>query len=374
MTFASLADSIAGLEPHLPPELFPAAGLERMRRATARLPAALVRVTGFECRLGAGEFPADLLFLADAASGGLGLLAGRHPSAALPEALLRDVPAWRTVEGFASVWADPASPLHRGVDDIWFELDLDEPQARGSIDVEPIPSLFFGPKVAHLEGPTLDDPERRAQRGAVEILGEALALLRGGPLPDPWRDRLVRCSEALPPTARIFQAGLMLSRPSQPIRLCITNLPAEAIAPYCERAGWPGEVDGLDRFVRGFAPAVGGIGGVKLTLDVSDGVGSRVGLEGYPGMDHIWQPGPRWEALLDHLVERGLCTAAKRAALLAFPGLDEEDEEQDDLAALLGGRAKRVRIRWLHHVKASYEPGRASGAKAYLAVRGDWLQ
>jgi hypothetical protein len=364
MTATTLADSIARLAPHLPAELFPPAGLERMRRATSRLPGALARVIGFECRLGPGDWPADLLFLADVASGGRAILAGGHPWAALPRELLA-APAWRTVQGFSAVWADPGSPLHRGVDDVWFELDLDDP---GEEDSGPAPSLFFGPKVAHLEAATVDDPERRAQRGSVEILCAALALLRGAPLAGPWRDQLVRCVEALPPSARIFQVGLMLSRPSQPVRLCITNLPAAAISPYLARAGWEDPAAGLDPLLADLAPVAGSI---KLTLDVSADVGSRIGLECYPGMDHAWQPGPRWEALLDHLVRRGLATEAKRAALLAFPGLGAA---ADDLAALLGGQAERVLVRWLHHAKVTYEPGRLSGAKAYLAVRGDWLR
>lgn len=362
---ATLADSIAVLAPHLPAELFPAGNLDRMRRATALLPGALARVIGFECRLDGDVSPADLLFVADVESGGRDVLAGRHPSAALPEELLAS-PAWRAVAGFAAAWADPASPLHRGIDDVWFELDLD-----GSVPAEQagaMPSLFFGPKVAHLEGPSLDDPERRAQRGSVRILRGALALLRGEPLDEAWWELLARCAEALPPSARIFQAGLMLSRPRQPVRLCITNLAPAAIAPYLERAGWDGPLDELAALAGDLAPLVGSI---KLTIDVAARLGSRIGLEAYPGMDHAWQPGPRWEAFLDHLVRQGLCTAGKRYALLAFPGLASEN---DDLSALLEGRARRVLVRWLHHVKVTYEPGRPPGAKAYLAVRGDWLR
>src|SRR5262249_25149659 len=66
----------------------------------------------------------------------------------------------------------------------------------------------------------------------------------------------------------------------------------------------------------------------------------------------------RWRPLLDALAERGLCTAAKREALLAWYGLAWWSLPHQ----LWPTPAARL----INHVKLVYQPGRALEAKGYV--------
>src|SRR5207249_650425 len=86
-----------------------------------------------------------------------------------------------------------------------------------------------------------------------------------------------------------------------------------------------------------------------------------------------------WDALLDHLVEIGLCLPAKRDALVAYPGVSSEQTDAERWPAgmarvseFLGGRTTGLFLRVLHHVKIVYEPGAALEAKAYFGAARRW--
>jgi hypothetical protein len=363
----SLAQTIVALEHHLPAVFFTPRNISQILRITSHFPAPLARVVGFECKLGRINAPSDLLFLADVSSGGRDILAGRDRSFSL-DAELASLKSWGSVGRFTDAWSDPQSALSTRVDDVWFEFDLDGDECR-----LPQPSVFFGPKVAAVETASMDDPERRALAESIKILSWGIALLRGEPISPECASLLRRCGETLPAAARIFQAGLMLSRPQEVIRLCITNIPSSQISRFLAQMGWEGAINELDEIIDWLSSLTGSI---KLTFDIGSRPGPRIGLECYPGTDVVWKPGPRWQACLEELVRRGLCVPEDREALLAYPGIstEQDDPAQAEMNALLEGRATRALVRWLHHVKITYEPNRPLSAKAYLAARHDWLQ
>src|SRR5262249_50741750 len=66
----------------------------------------------------------------------------------------------------------------------------------------------------------------------------------------------------------------------------------------------------------------------------------------------------RWQPLLDALAQRGLCTAAKREALLAWHGTAWRRLPHELWLTLMA--------RLINHVKLVHQPGRDLEAKSYV--------
>src|SRR5919112_365943 len=330
------------------------------------LPSTLAYNTfGFECRLG-DELPrADFLVLARAPCG-RDSLAGLHPTSTLPARLMAD-PVWRRVRDFAAYWAEPSSPLHYGVDNVWLEFDIDGP----SPDL-PIPSIFFGLLTNSASDATHETIVDRHQ-ATTET---AIRFLSGGELPVRMLETLSHCFHALSPEEQVFQVGLMLSRGAGAVRLCIQIHSVERIVEYLSGVGWPGDEAAL----RGVLdPLSRSVDRVLLDIDAGETVGAKIGLECYFEGNRQPRREPRWGAFLDSLVRRGMCTAGKRTALLEYPGYVDQNAEGvawptalRRTSQLLAGRSLSTFVRSLHHVKVVYHPGRPPEAKAYLAVNHHW--
>lgn len=331
--------------PRLPPALVGEESHARMGRALEAVPAGLVARFGFECRLDDVAAEADVLFSADVKTGGLEMLAGRHPLVELPP----PAPEWEPLVRLCRR-REPGSMLARAADDLWVELDT----AAGE---NPPPSVFFGLRVAGLPG----DPAASMH----EVLEAGFEALLGQPLAHDTRAALGSVIELLPARARVFQAGAMLSRPGSPIRICLDNLAREQIVSLVEAVRGRPEALALGAALDGLtAPA----GAVRPGLDVGAGVGERIGLECYGNLP----------PLLERLTHAGLCVPAKRDALLACEGrLREGDAEPwpahlAGLSALLGVSARSV-VGWnVHHVKVVCDRGVPVGAKAYVVVWHGW--
>jgi hypothetical protein len=356
----SLAAWVGDVAGAAPAGLFPAGNVAAMREAVGRVPASAVSLFGFEARLDDARAGSDVLAAVTVADGGRAVLAGL----AAPG---WEEDGWRSVRRFCRAWADPASPLWAGADDLWLEWDAADPAAPR------IPSVFFGPRID--VPPSTAPPDQRAM--AVLRAGFA-ALMEEGWAPAAAA-RARACLELLPPHARVFQAGLMLSRRGSPVRLCIGNLAA-------------GETDGFLRRMAPDAPhaavraALAEWGPlsvrVNLCIDVDARVGPRIGLECYPDPPVGPFPPDRrpWAAFLDALVRAGVADSVRAGHLLQLPhSVDPRDETADGapdtprgMDALLADRYRRTLLVRLHHVKLSVEPDRPLAAKAYVAVRPGW--
>jgi hypothetical protein len=318
-------------------------------RTAASLPAGfLLHQVGLECPLAPDAPTMDLLVAARSAEGGAALLA-RAAMDADPDA--RD-PAWRSLRTLLAHWRTPA--WTRRLDDWWLEFDVGGERPR-------MPNLFFGPNIA-----TRDDRRWRAwcARWLPLLLGETAepALIAD----------IERCRAALPDEARIFQLGAMRARDRSGLRLCLSHLYLDAVLALLSRLGIapPALRDtlvALQPHARAFA----------LQLDLPLEAGARIGLECYP------QPATStaadiagWTRLLDHVVALGLCDAARRDALLAYPALrvPAPGAPWPDAALraqALSGRGSAIQRR-IHHIKLDLIDGRAVRAKAYLSLDHVW--
>jgi hypothetical protein len=342
-----------------------ASGVEGLASRAALLPAGMTSFFGFECRLGREDSLADLLVLTTSAEGGAQVLAGRSELHPLTEPA-RIGAGWAGIRRFAELWSRPDS----GIDYAWLEFDLAGSPEVGDGEVCP-PSIFFHPRLELIDG--VFDARR-----FLELAEEAwTALLGTSPAPAASRS-WATCAGALPRGAQVFNVGVMVPRATDLLRICVNRIANEDVVPYLERIGWTGSYETLKELLEVFDLGRPLVDFVTLDLDVGPGFAPGLGVEAYFNRGRQPSGEPRWAALLDRLVERGLCTPAKREGLLAYPGVSSELDDPGRWPAnlrraseLLGDRFTSVFRRTLNHVKLSVKR-EGIEAKAYLAVVHRW--
>lgn len=197
-----------------------------------------------------------------------------------------------------------------------------------------------------------------------DIVLPSLRLLAGPP-DLALVERVAGVLSALPDGARLRHLGIFPSRPGGRVRLSVQGLPLEEAGRYVARLGWAGDAGRLERVLRDVdAPRPGKLG--CLQLDVGTSLGTRVGFEfAVNGRPHF---GWELEALpfLDRLVARDLCTPARGAALLRWPGLALEPLPHRGVRAAM--------LRTVNHVKLAFDADGAIEAKAYLLLFCPWGQ
>jgi hypothetical protein len=367
---SSLEETLRPLAPSMPAELISPASLAQIGAIARVLPNALTSFFGFECRLGDPVARADFLLSAAPDPGG-SILAGTSAMARLPESLHRH-PVWAQIGAFCARWTVPGTPLYDRVENVWLEFDVE-----GTPPTVPVPSVFFGAAGGIRRHQHLGSIAPSEEIPYGWVTRDALSLLRARAVPALVERELFACFDALPSHAQVFQVGVMLARRSDAVRLCISHLSPEQLEAYLRRIRWPGPVDRLRSLLAFLGEWVDTF---VLDIDVGEAVHPKIGLECY--MAGYKQPAhePRWRALLDALVERGLCVPAKRTALLAWPGFERDDGAPDLwpgnlllASRLLGPRVSSALSRTLHHIKVSFEQDRPLEAKAYLGVGVHWL-
>jgi hypothetical protein len=240
-----------------------------------------------ECRLGAGASQVDLaVFLP-------------NPSIKLPDTLPNH-PVWGRFQKLFQEWADPNYNLHHSVNAMWLEFDVGEPPSS-----LPIPCVFL-----HLE--------EAAGCQAQSLLEMAIKLL-DSQVPPHLDSNLQLCAGALPAGAKFTCIGAMLSRQSRNVRLIAKGISPVQLPAYLVEVGWAGSVKELEGIIPQLSAVVDNI---DLSFDVGDTIPPRIGLECY--VANAGPKEPRWQLFLDSLVSSGLCTPAKRNALLAWPGYDRQ--------------------------------------------------
>jgi len=144
-----------------------------------------------------------------------------------------------------------------------------------------------------------------------------------------------------------------------------------------QKRGWRGRAAELDALIHELMTLVDA---VCLGIDVGEDIGPNVGIECYYIPKRPPSLEPRWYVLLDFLVEKGLCTPQKRAALLQYPGYAHEDSDRDQwpefllsMSRLQSSQYLSTIDRGLHHIKVLFDGERAVQAKAYLSVEHLWL-
>jgi hypothetical protein len=303
-------------------------------------------VFGLELRLAAGAEQVDLTFPILGEDRDVIVNLGRD---ATEGAWLREEPLWSRIWQLCCRWADPQTLLGQHVKLLWLELDVTGQTGEGAL---PAPGIFV-----RFEPETTASASDETWR---QILSDVLSLL-GGQEPRPeLQERFERCRRALPPGAFVQYVGLMLARGSDTVRFVFAGLSEPHLPGFLAGAGWPGPsgdlLDVLDGVTRSGGETLHP-GADALQLDFGpSGALPRIGLEYVFDRSCQVEEGIRERRFLEHLVERGLCSPEKLAALLKLPGRDLAVWK--DLCLI--GHSRQV-----HHVKLVVGPDGVSEAKAY---------
>jgi hypothetical protein len=351
----SLRDHLRVMLPRIAPVLLSPTAADRISQWSAVFPPVACMV---ECHLGVDEPRSDFLvrFLrADAAA--LTGADGARP----PVDTAADPATWARLREFGRHWAEQDSPLS-AFRQAWLEFDLPRPHSGTAL---PVPSFFADV-----------DP---ATARSVAPAETALAILRDRDAEPAMLATIATCVNTLPPGARWLSLGVMLGRPAGTVRVCVANLPADAVPAYLDRIGWPGSATRLDA-IRGTLDGFTGL--VTLALDVGASVRPRLGIEyNLEARRSLHDSASTWRPFLDRLIDAGLCARHKRDPLLACIGFDHErvdpeswPEERRVESARHGRNVLSVLLRRLAHVKVVCEPEPPLyAAKAYLELTHDWL-
>ncbi len=354
----TLAGTIDTIAPRLAPTLVSDAARAAIAEGARALPAALSDWIYLECRLRPGEQRVD--FIARVDERGRDLLAGSNPVLRVLPAP-RGVSVWHRIRALARSWSDASSPLFRGVERLWLEFDMPaipDEAATCARNELPAPGVFV--EFAR---------EVYAHHRKDERLDAALAALRPllGEAPTAaTRRNLRRCWEFLPSNAAIPYVGVFAARGGGAVRVSIAGLSESELPAYLRALRWPGSLRDLSDAISAFLPpqpASRPRMGI-VNIDVHDEVGAGIGLEYL--LSHAAQLRGRVleRTLLDHLVRRGACSAAKADALRSWPMVWYETMPHE---------LWRSRVcRRVNHLKLSVGRGTPAEVKAYLALSHEY--
>ena len=307
---ASFADVLRELRPLFPCPLLDGEGYTRLLERAAELPAAAAAFFGFEFRLGDPDPAADLCVpvasdVADAATRELPVAgvfirearsgAGLQPSRA---ALAQCIDGFGRSDSTLAGWAEG----------VLLKYDI-----VGSGGQPGTPGIHFA--VRREPGPAGHDVQDSARRNIARTLANACCRTA-----DAAEQRAVeRAMDALPPGARVGQAGAMPDRAERAIRLLVHGIDRAEAPAFLTRLGWPGPV----AFAARILADLGVDSSFALSFDVTArGAGPRLGLEVHAKAGRGWQHTTRgdWRPWVARLAEKGWCTAAKAQGMLDWPG------------------------------------------------------
>ena len=336
---ATPVELLLGIAPALPSALIGSRFVQRSVRVARALPP-IADAIGFECRLRASTGRVDL---------GVSIPSPRRWLTMSPR-----IPAWPAswarIAAFFERWRDPRSRLPKWIPFVFFEFDMDDSGAS-----VPVPSTFLSLDAPLRDGSVSGLQRRLPVRAVPELAAatEALRLLLGRRLTRRIGTALRNCFTALSPSAHVLHVGAMLGRPTSALRVSV-GLFTDDLHAYLGAIGWRTWSAALEREVRALAPER-----VHCELDVGARVGSTLGLVlAHAGSSN----GDRtWDAVLEDLAVRGLCSRKKAETLLEWPTATTER---------LGpsGHPHRVERR-ISHVKVVCDENGATEAKAYITVR-----
>lgn len=364
----TLADTIqTAVAPYVPQPLIAPEHFPHIAAIAELMPASLTDFFGFESRLGDVQAQADFLFSVTAKTGAHEMLGGlAFPP--LPPADVKANQVWERLRHLGTLWADPGSALHTKLKNLWLEFDIAGPCAR-----LPLPNVFIGPH-AHLLQRQVSEPATCTGHPHQWVTHTAFPALFGQALPSPMAEYVLSCFDALPTGAYVFQMGAMLARPIEAIRLCVRGISPGDILTYLSQLGWTGDAQRLRAILESLSTFVARI---DLDIDVGTRVEPKIGLECYAPLQT--PDASRWKPLLDHLVAENLCLAEKSDALQAYTGIVDSYSHRHawprhflNAEAFLGSRVLSTFMRYVHHIKITYQERQLLEAKAYLAVTHHW--
>jgi hypothetical protein len=331
-------DILSLLETRSAPGLISVETFERIKSLGGLLPTGITYGFGFESRL--TDPPGDVDFiLRPLAPEGMEIIAGLDTRPPLSSLLARDR-NWLSLRDLCRGWAASSSPLHNTIFCLWIEFDREQLN-----QAVPSPSLVF-----------VQLQRSSCAREIYEPVAQAIHMsLKGCSLEQPVTEDLLRCIELIPEKGIMTLFGLPVARPSEALRVVVSDLEPDQIPEYVSSAGWKGNVKFLASVIFSL---IGYADKHSINLDIDrQGVG-KIGIEFGIPQEHSTSSDPRWEPMLDFLVSQGWLRREKRNALLAWPK-----------PLTLMHEPKPILLRrFISHIKLTFEAGRRVTAKAHVGL------
>lgn len=332
-----IEDYLKVITPHLHPDLVSPEVLSHIQELEPILSSLTENL--FECRLGTDSTQVDFSFYLPPLT---------KP---LPESFVTS-PVWCAFQDFYDEWIDPRSNLHQNIQEVGMEFDLDK-----SLSSVPIPCIFL-------------ELNRETTYPFPKLVSETLSLL-DYPLSPLIESNLRLCTDFLPDEAKFAHFAVMLSRPGLGVRVNIINIPSDQLVDYLQNIGWDYSTEPIADLVSKLSASFDYL---VLAFDVGETIYPRIGLECYLQKQPSYEP--RWQLILDNLVKFGLCTAAKREALLTWSGINKQKHQKEgslSWESVFSRSMYSVYWRTINHIKIVYQPGYPLEAKGYLASGHRWL-
>ncbi|MCE2448133.1 MAG: hypothetical protein J4F35_07025 [Candidatus Latescibacteria bacterium] len=292
---------LRGLRPLFPPVLIDGPGWNHLLHLAADLPAEAAKHMGFEFRLNDPAPAADFCVAV-------------QPDQAVAQHFIRRGQAAKPGSAAAALaWlvaqlGEADSSLFQWANLAGLEYDLiDSPSP---LEQQPKPGVFL-----RLRRPS---DERDPVALARAHLANTFATAAGWPeYPRECRE-VERVFDALPPRAKLMNAGVLPSRALRGIRLVVSIRLAE-ISGFLTRLKWPGNMPAVSAILADVSDVCTSF---ALSFDVSSqGLSPRLGLELFVA-EGGWAKTTRknWLPVITQLQEKGWCSADKADGLLAWMG------------------------------------------------------
>jgi len=339
--------------PYISEDLISKERVGKIEELANHFPSELSSWFGFEIKLNDSVPSADFLFSVRKEYSEREVLSNREYS----YPTLKDMPVWKQLNNFVSQWNNPQSILYDCANNIWFEFDMDEVNVNA-----PIPSFFFGTQNIKRK----DDLIELSREGFSSILDNGLNH-------KIWTS-LLSTIALLPKEADLFQIGVMLSRKTDAIRICINNLNINQIGAFLNIMKWYGDVDELKNLLKYIGSFVDEF---SLDIDLSETLLPKIGLECYINKGDRAE---KCNQLFDMLLTSGLCLAKKKDAIYNLSGLSHRFSEPDWPSHLINDMKKQKNqqlsafMRYQNHIKISIEPDVGLSAKSYMGIQHTWIK
>ncbi|MBD2299675.1 hypothetical protein H6G80_25790 [Nostoc sp. FACHB-87] len=360
MNSCTLENYLQVVVPHLSPKLVSPEALSHIQAITRIFPLSSEGL--FECRLGANNSRVDFSVLATN-------LGSSHQSfekldflVNLPEVFSSN-PIWRRIQNFCSACCGTNSLLSNNIDNIWLEFDLDkDPQNL------PIPSLFLGFKELNSEKYSIQISQSANEQ--LQTVKTALHILFDDHVSPIIENNLGICVNSLPQGSQILYVGVMFSRHLDAVRVNISGISPEYLEDYLAQIGWKYSIEPLKEIIQSLTQIVDTI---ILNIDIGTSIFPQLGLECLLN-NKSTRCEPKWQLLLNCLVEHELCTPEKYDAVLNWSGYCHAQNYPElwpdnliKVSQFLGSRWHSIYFRNLNHIKINYHPDGYLEAKGYLA-------
>ncbi len=349
MPISSLPSSLPTFSAHLPNALVPPDALARIGEAVAHLPASATRDIYFECRLAKRASRVDCIVALTDSGASLLSARGTYPL----ERLYAAHPPWRRLLTLCGEQTDAGSPLHALVHHLWLEYDVGEEPAGDPLSAS-VPSIYLSLRRAASTAPSLHPH-----------VVPALRMLLGHDIAAALVASISNCFESRPATSHVPYIGLMIRQGEPTVRLCIQDVPSDAVEHYVEATarisgGEPAAVMrrlACSRYGSYNVPRV-----AMLHLDITQRgeILPRVGLErSFARRSQLTGAiDENDRQLLHELAATGLGARSKLDAMSAWPGRS--------VAIMPHELCWSILTRRVNHIKFVVEPCGVVDVKAYL--------